>query len=233
MIVWPQNVCLVLALAIFLATGGRSVASDDEHKLAPIILNAYSSCDRTIALTDWTPSRATDAKPRPLSEDANVFVYVTVDSTGHVIAAELCRKSADPANDAAAVAYTIGKRPSLSVEVFRRPKAERRQFAVRVWMPTLPEDCGAATAASMTMTTSQPETPADAKRLGLRGRVGVLIQVAADGTPQSPTIESSSGHESMDRAAINAAMESRFWPATKDCRPVPSSYLFIVEFNSS
>jgi protein TonB len=47
-----------------------------------------------------------------------------------------------------------------------------------------------------------PPYPAEAKRRGLEGTVMLVVEVSASGLPGVPRIESSSGHASLDRAAV-------------------------------
>jgi TonB family protein len=48
----------------------------------------------------------------------------------------------------------------------------------------------------------------------------IRVEVAADGSPISVAIVEGSGSKSLDEAALSAARQSRFIPATRDGKPV-------------
>jgi TonB family protein len=110
------------------------------------------------------------------------------------------------------------------------PRTQQQQFAVRVWVPVVSAQCGS----SVTEPAVMMAVLTDASDV-VKGKrtVVVRVQVAADGTPGSPSIETSSGSAVLDRASIVSAMASRYWPATKDCRPIPSAMRYELEFSAS
>ncbi|MEO6991484.1 MAG: TonB family protein [Candidatus Baltobacteraceae bacterium] len=76
----------------------------------------------------------------------------------------------------------------------------------------------------------QPDTPEIAKQAGATGTVNVEVTLTAGGSVVSTSVYKSSGNSALDQAAIAAAKQSSFAPATKDCQPVGGSYLFRADF---
>lgn len=74
------------------------------------------------------------------------------------------------------------------------------------------------------------EYPPVALRRGLTGRVGLCLDVGADGVVIGVRVERSSGHECLDRAAAAAAHRWRFKPALRHGRPAPGVYKRTVVF---
>ncbi|HEX5137467.1 MAG TPA: energy transducer TonB, partial [Planctomycetota bacterium] len=75
-----------------------------------------------------------------------------------------------------------------------------------------------------------PRYPAAAQRLGHEGRVLLLVRVGADGVPESVEVEESSGHASLDDAAVAAVRAWVFEPAREDDRPVASRVHVPIRF---
>lgn len=59
-----------------------------------------------------------------------------------------------------------------------------------------------------------PDYPYRARRLGHQGRVVLKVAVSANGTPVTVTVEHSSGHDTLDDAALNTVRRWHFTPAT-------------------
>ncbi|MEO9170290.1 MAG: M56 family metallopeptidase [Candidatus Aquilonibacter sp.] len=72
-----------------------------------------------------------------------------------------------------------------------------------------------------------PEIPKSDYKSGLSA--GALVNIAADGHPVSAKIVKSSGNAAVDRATVEAAMHSTYYPATKACKAVSSQYYFHIE----
>lgn len=64
-----------------------------------------------------------------------------------------------------------------------------------------------------------PRYPKDAIKNHAQGTVVLKVLVDAHGKPMKTEIETSSGHESLDQAAIHAAMQWRFNPGTRNGKP--------------
>ena len=75
-----------------------------------------------------------------------------------------------------------------------------------------------------------PAYPIEAARQHAEGTVTLLIHVSAQGRPQDVAIVSSSGAESLDRAARNAVRRWRFTPAQNGGTPVPFDYSLDIRF---
>jgi protein TonB len=65
-----------------------------------------------------------------------------------------------------------------------------------------------------------PDYPAAARRRGLQGRVVVRVEVDAEGIPDDIEVIASSGHDLLDRRAVETVREWRFAPALRDGTPV-------------
>jgi protein TonB len=78
-----------------------------------------------------------------------------------------------------------------------------------------------------------PVYPREAIRRGQQGTVLVLIHVSPMGLAEGADILHSSGHASLDRAALDAVLSWRFRPAVRDGRAVPfemrMQFVFAVE----
>jgi periplasmic protein TonB len=75
-----------------------------------------------------------------------------------------------------------------------------------------------------------PVYPELARRRGEQGRVLVRVSVSATGTPLAVGIGQSSGHASLDDAALAAVRQWRFIPATQAGRPVPAAAVVPIQF---
>ena len=75
-----------------------------------------------------------------------------------------------------------------------------------------------------------PSYPADAWRRHEAGTVNLLIHVAADGMPALVEVARSSGHPSLDEAAVRAVARWRFDPALGAAGPVPYDIPLAVNF---
>lgn len=75
-----------------------------------------------------------------------------------------------------------------------------------------------------------PRYPALARKRGWEGSVTLSVFVGEDGSVQSVGVETSSGHRTLDEAAVEAVRGWRFTPARKSGRAVASSYKVTFEF---
>ncbi len=75
-----------------------------------------------------------------------------------------------------------------------------------------------------------PVYPELARRRGEQGRVLLRVSVGADGTPLAVGIGQSSGHTSLDNAALLAVRQWRFMPAMRGGRPVSASAEVPIQF---
>jgi periplasmic protein TonB len=71
-------------------------------------------------------------------------------------------------------------------------------------------------------TNQAPTYPESARRRGEEGAVMVRVSVSADGMPLEVSVLRTSGHSSLDLAALSAVRQWHFVPATQGGRPVPA-----------
>jgi protein TonB len=76
-----------------------------------------------------------------------------------------------------------------------------------------------------------PAYPSISRRQHEEGRVLLRVQVTADGRAGSVEIETSSGHERLDRAALDAVRRWRFVPAKRGDEAVAASALVPIVFS--
>lgn len=75
-----------------------------------------------------------------------------------------------------------------------------------------------------------PRYPLIARRNGEQGTVTLRVLVTRDGLPGSVTVEKSSGHASLDAAALATVKEWRFVPAQQNGQPVDAPVLVPIVF---
>lgn len=78
-----------------------------------------------------------------------------------------------------------------------------------------------------------PVYPAMSRRLGEQGVVMLRILISESGVPESIQIESSSGSERLDKAALEATKKSRFNPYKRNNKPMKVSVIAPVRFSIS
>jgi len=76
----------------------------------------------------------------------------------------------------------------------------------------------------------EPTYPQAAVLAGIQGRVVVSITVGSDGRLLASSIRSSSGSTLLDDAALDAARESRYRPATLNGIALQRSYVIVYIF---
>lgn len=79
-------------------------------------------------------------------------------------------------------------------------------------------------------TNRAPAYPEVARRRGEQGRVMLRVSVSADGTPLDVALAETSGHASLDSAALAAVRQWRFIPATQAGKSVPAIAEIPVRF---
>lgn len=78
---------------------------------------------------------------------------------------------------------------------------------------------------------TQPEYPPASQRLGEIGTVVLALYVREDGSIAEAKVDSSSGFERLDNAAIDEALRAwRFKPGTKDGKPFAMWHKYAVRF---
>lgn len=94
--------------------------------------------------------------------------------------------------------------------------------------PTPKPACSAPDVPARTLVTQQAIAPEDAA--GYTGTAKVRVDLDASGNVVGAGIYTSTGSMQLDRAAVQAARASRYAPEQRDCKNVPGSYLFVVDF---
>lgn len=77
-----------------------------------------------------------------------------------------------------------------------------------------------------------PEYPESARKEKLEGTTVVKAVINEQGKVQDPAVETSSGHESLDEAAVDAVSTWTFKPATLKGKPVPVFYSITIRFST-
>lgn len=77
----------------------------------------------------------------------------------------------------------------------------------------------------------KPEYPALAMRRQWEGKVVLKVRVLADGTVAAVTVATSSGHEVLDEAALEAVRAWHFVPAKQGGKAVESTVNVPINFN--
>lgn len=96
--------------------------------------------------------------------------------------------------------------------------------------PTPKPACSAPDIPAKTVDTQVPDKPDDAQAQGLVGTVKIKVNLDAAGGVLGASIYESSGSMELDQAALSAARQSRYAPEERECKNVPGSYLFTVDF---
>ena len=80
--------------------------------------------------------------------------------------------------------------------------------------------------------TTQPVYPEEARKEKLEGITVVKTVIDEQGIVRDPSIETSSGHASLDQAALDAVSTWRFKPATLKGKPVAVHYSITIRFTT-
>jgi protein TonB len=76
-----------------------------------------------------------------------------------------------------------------------------------------------------------PDYPRMSVRLGEQGQVTLKVLIGADGVPQKVEVQTSSGFERLDKAALDAAMRWRYVPGKRGGVAETMWYLLPMTFN--
>lgn len=96
--------------------------------------------------------------------------------------------------------------------------------------PTARPACSAPDVQAKAIVTQSPIVPDDARPGGFTGTAKVKVDLDASGNVIHTSIYESTGSMELDRAAIDAAQQSRYAPEERGCKNVSGSYLFTVDF---
>ena len=90
--------------------------------------------------------------------------------------------------------------------------------------------CSAPDVAARAVTVHSPNTPDEQQ--GTNATAKIRVDLDADGNVLGVSVYESAGSMELDRAALQAARASQYAPEEKDCKKIPGSYLFTVDFAS-
>jgi protein TonB len=80
------------------------------------------------------------------------------------------------------------------------------------------------------MKQAKPVYPEHAKEKGIEGKVMIQAYIDKEGKPIKALVDKSSGHEVLDKAALEAAKKSVYKPAVQDGKPVGVWISYAVVF---
>lgn len=95
--------------------------------------------------------------------------------------------------------------------------------------PTPKPACSAPDVPARTTFVEQPTVPDTVTQAVATAKI--RVELDADGSVRSVSVYESTGSMELDRAALSAARQSRYAAEQIDCKNVPGSYLFTVDFD--
>ena len=96
--------------------------------------------------------------------------------------------------------------------------------------PTPKPACSAPDVPAKAIDPVTPEEPPFARDEGLTGMAKIRVDLDATGSVVGASVYASTGSAQLDQAALQAAKQTRYAPEQTDCKDVPGSYLFTVQF---
>ena len=94
--------------------------------------------------------------------------------------------------------------------------------------PTPKPACSAPDVAARAIDTVAPQAPPDSQ--GQQAQTKVRVDLDASGSVTGASVYATSGDQLLDMAAVRAAKASRYAPEERNCKNIPGSYLFTVDF---
>lgn len=110
------------------------------------------------------------------------------------------------------------------------PAPEGRQEASPVKAPAAQEGEDGMLVPATFLAECRPKYPLQSRLLGEQGMATLSVEIGADGTVGVVTLVKSSGHERLDRAAIEALRAARLAPARRGGKPVASVKRIAIAF---
>ena len=103
--------------------------------------------------------------------------------------------------------------------------------------PALPTEapgpaCSEPNAEAKTVNAISPDQTASGFATDTNATAMIKVDLDASGSVIGVSVFASTGSLELDQASMQAARESTYAPETRDCQPVPGSYLFKVEFSN-
>jgi TonB family protein len=77
-----------------------------------------------------------------------------------------------------------------------------------------------------------PDMPEIARQMGASGTAQVKVTLDANGAVTAASIQTSTHNAALDKAALQAAQQSKYTPDIVNCVKTPGSYLYVVTFES-
>lgn len=97
--------------------------------------------------------------------------------------------------------------------------------------PPDPALCALRDVPTRVMRAVEPDTPLAAMQSRISGIVQVLVSLDAGGNVTNATIQRTASPVLND-SALGAARQSTYRPALHDCKPIPSQYIFSVDYSA-
>lgn len=97
--------------------------------------------------------------------------------------------------------------------------------------PTKPA-CAVPNAQAVATQKVTPDMPEIARQMGASGTAQVKVTLDANGNVTAATISTSTHNSALDKAAIQAAQQSKYKPDIVNCVPTAGSYLYVVTFEN-
>lgn len=97
--------------------------------------------------------------------------------------------------------------------------------------PTKPA-CAVPNAPATTTQKVTPDMPEIARQMGASGTAQIKVSLDANGNVTAATVYTSTHNSALDKAALQAAQQSRYSPEIDNCVKTAGSYLYVVTFES-
>lgn len=97
--------------------------------------------------------------------------------------------------------------------------------------PTRPA-CAVPNASAQTTQKVTPDMPEIARQMGASGTAQVKVSLDANGNVTNASIYTSTHNAALDKAAVQAAQQSKYRPDIVNCVPTAGSYLYVVTFEN-
>jgi protein TonB len=97
--------------------------------------------------------------------------------------------------------------------------------------PTKPA-CAVPNSPASATEKATPETPETARQMGVSGTAQIKVNLDTNGDVVSASILTSTHNGALDKAALQAALQSKYSPEIDNCVKTSGSYLYIVTFES-
>jgi hypothetical protein len=128
--------------------------------------------------------------------------------------------------DWGACTFRAGTRPRDGYD----HEVQRPVLALADPQPVAPAMCAHPYAATTVTHAAEPNTPQRAMVLGIAGTVSVAVALDERGVPQAARVVTSPSPV-LNVVSLSAAMQSEYTAAVFRCKPVPSGYIFTVDYS--